>query len=123
MKRSTTSQHFRSSPTTPVRGSTLGTGVGTWFSSFGWLIGGVLLFAVPVVGPVIGSLCLVRFVWLSLKAAWMALAGVPDQIAKGSCPHCNAEVLVINEDGAAKSCPTCRHRLTLRSGRLVDVTG
>lgn len=116
-------QQFRSSPTVAVRGTTLDTGVGTWFSSLGWMVGGILLFAIPVIGPVIGSLCLLRFLWLSLKSAWIAVAGVPDHIAQGNCPHCETEVSIMNEEGTTKSCPTCKHRLTLRGGHLVDVTG
>lgn len=97
--------------------------MGTWLSSLGWLLGGALLFAIPLIGPILASLCLLRFVWLGFKAAWIAVAGVPDHIAQGNCPYCEAEVLVLNEEGTTKSCPTCKHRLTLRNGNLVDVTG
>lgn len=117
------SAKFRSSRVVPERGATLSTGGGTLVSSWGWLVGGLLAFLIPVIGPVIGGLCLLRFVWLSGKAIWLSAAGTPDGIVRGACPHCATQVTLANKENQARNCPSCKHRLVLRDGRLMDVTG
>lgn len=46
------------------QGTAESTGFGSIASSWGWLLGGILLWAVPILGPVLGSLCLLHFLSL-----------------------------------------------------------
>ncbi len=59
-------------------GGTHSTGFGSVVSSWGWLLGGILLWAVPILGPVLGSLCLLHFLSLCITDRrifrWTAIA-------------------------------------------------
>ena len=114
-------QKFRRSPTRSQQAVTLGSGMGTFGKA---LL--VLLVGVPVgtliAGPVGLIIGITAFTCLCLKASWQAFAGEKDAARSGQCPHCAGPVLIRNVENFSMSCPTCKHRLTLRDGYLVDVT-
>lgn len=117
-----TEQKFQSSPTQPQQAVTLGSGMGAFGKALLVLFIGVPIGAL-VAGPVGLVIGVLAFAYLCLKASWQALVGEKDAARSGKCPHCDGPVLIRNVENVSMNCPTCKHRLTLRSGHLVDVTG
>ncbi len=113
---------FPGSPTQPQQAATLGSGMGTFGKA---LL--VLFVCAPVgsliAGPVGLTIAVLAFAYLCLKATWQALVGEKNAARSGQCPHCDGPVLIRNVENGSMNCPTCKHRLTLRGERLVDVTG
>lgn len=107
---------FRSRPSKAERGTAIGTGCGTMFTAFGSLL-------LSVFGPIGATIGLALCVILMCKAVWESVAGVPDLVRTGACPHCDAKVTIRNRESAAISCPACKHRLVLRDTLTLDVTG
>lgn len=117
-----TEQKFQSSPTRSQQAVTLGSGMGTFGKALLVLLIGTPIGSI-IAGPVGLTIGVLAFAYLCLKASWQALVGEKDAARSGRCPHCEGPVLIRNVEDTSMNCPTCKHRLTLRSGHLVDVTG
>lgn len=117
-----TGRKFQSNPTQSQQAVTLGSGMGTFGKALLVLFVGVPIGSL-IAGPVGLTIGVLAFGYLCLKASWQALVGEKDAARSGRCPHCEGPVLIRNVEDASMNCPTCKHRLTLRDGHLVDVTG
>lgn len=113
---------FPSSPARPAKGTTMGTGNGTYLKGFGMFVLGLAVMAIPVIGIPIGLLIWARALWLMLKSFGMMTVGVEGEVVQGNCPHCETEIVMANKEETARTCPGCKHRLIYRKGQYLDVT-
>jgi hypothetical protein len=76
------------------------------------IIASLLMIAFGVLFPpllILGAVCLLLAIPIGVFTR------------KGSCPNCQARIICVGGT-ARQRCRDCKHRLVLRSGKLIDVT-
>lgn len=104
------------SPAKPVAGGNTRGAITLFVASVAVLIFGLFL------GPLVW-IAIVLFLIGCALSLYTLFAGVEGFSRQGPCPHCETEIKVDTEGPRSTiSCPCCKHRITLKNERLVDVS-
>lgn len=94
----------------PPKGGAL---LGNNLFSFVFLMGaGIGLFIIPIIGWVLGPLC--------IFGAFHQLLHKPKPTWKGQCPYCQTEQFVPDGQGVAQ-CPACKNRFINRDEQFSKI--